>query len=580
MVGLAIFLDHADSEPAPPFDRDAALRNQGFYLEDVARKSGVDFVHHGPDHLDDKLRHIQPIVAAMGASASIVDFDNDGWPDIFVTNGKEGSKCALYRNQHDGTFKDVAEEVGLADLNKEGTGVCMGAVWGDFDNDGYEDVLVYKWGRPMLFHNDAGKHFTDVTEGSGLPDWMNANSALWFDYDRDGQLDLFLAGYWRDDLDLWHLHDSKVMPDSFEYAANGGSKHLLHNDGRGHFTDVTKAMGIDSKRWTLAVAAGPLCESGYPDLFLANDYGVSEVYANRGGKKFEEVGAKVGVQDHPRSGMNASFGDVNNTGRFSVYVSNISEPGLLVQGNCLWTPKQGCSGDKLKYVDLANPLKVQLGGWSWGAQFVDLNNDGRLDLYLTNGYISADKGQSYWYDYSKIAGGNGFIISDAANWPAIRDRSLSGYQPKHVWLNRGGTFVEVAAGVGVLDQYDGRAVATADLWNRGVQDVIVANQNGPLLIYKNTVAPGNHWVQFDLTTGEKHRPAIGAEARVYWDGKQQVQAVSGGDGYASQRQRRLHFGLGKSKEIDKVVIQWPSGKTQTIEHPEADQVHTIQEEAP
>ncbi len=165
MVGLAIFLDHADSEPAPPFDRDAALRNQGFYLEDVARKSGVDFVHHGPDQLDAKLRHIQPIVAAMGASASIVDFDRDGWPDIFVTNGKEGSKCALYRNQHDGTFKDVAEEVGLADLNKEGTGVCMGAVWGDFDNDGYEDVLVYKWGRPMLFHNDAGKHFTDVTRG-------------------------------------------------------------------------------------------------------------------------------------------------------------------------------------------------------------------------------------------------------------------------------------------------------------------------------------------------------------------------------------------------------------------------------
>ena len=314
----------------------------------MAKKSGVDFVDHGPDKLDAKLRHIQPVVAAMGASVSIVDFDRDGWPDVFVTNGREGSKCALYRNMHDGTFKDVAAEVGLADLNKVGTGVCMGAVWGDFDNDGYEDVLVYKWGRPMLFHNDAGKHFTDVTEGSGLPQWMNANSALWFDYDRDGKLDLFLAGYWRDDLDLWNLHDSKVMPDSFEYATNGGSKHLLHNDGHGHFTDVTKAMGIDGQRWTLAVAAGSLCESGYPDLFLANDYGVSEVYANRGGKKFEEVGAKVGVQDHPRSGMNASFGDVNDTGRFSVYVSNISEPGLLVQGNCLWTPKQGCSGDQPK----------------------------------------------------------------------------------------------------------------------------------------------------------------------------------------------------------------------------------------
>ena len=237
----------------------------------------------------------------------------------------------------------------------------------------------------------------------------------------------------------------------------------------------------------------------------------------------------------------------------------------------------GCSGDRLKYLDYANSMKVQLGGWSWGAQFVDLNNDGRLDLYLTNGYISADRKRDYWMDYSKIAGGNSAIISDAKLWPAIGERSLSGYQPKHVWVNRGGSFVEVAAGVGVKDQYDGRAVATADLWNRGVQDMIVANQNGPLLIYKNTVTPDNHWVQFELTTGEKQRPAIGAEVRLYWDGKQQLQAVSGGDGYASQRQRRLHFGLGKATQIDKVVIQWPSGKTQTIEHPEVDALHKIQE---
>ncbi|HVS36158.1 MAG TPA: CRTAC1 family protein [Gemmataceae bacterium] len=566
--------------PRPPVTDPVAdaVSRYGFALQEKAADSGVTFVHHGPSRLDPKLRHIQPIVAAMGASVSIVDFDNDGWPDIFVTTGEEGGKCALYRNQHDGTFKDVAAEVGLADLNQEGTGVCMGAVWGDFDDDGYEDVLVYKWGRPVLLHNDAGKHFTPVPhEKSGLPDWMNANSALWFDYDRDGHLDLFIAGYWRDDLDLWHLRDSKVMPDSFEYATNGGSKHLLHNNGDGTFTDVTEKMGIKSKRWTLAVGAAQLCGSGYPDLFLANDYGVSEIYANREGKKFEEIGQAAGVQDHPRSGMNASFGDVNNTGRFSVYVSNISEPGQLVQGNCLWMPMERRPGRDPKYLDLANPQNVQLGGWSWGAQFVDLNNDGLLDLYLTNGYISADRDKSYWFEYSKIAGANEFLITDAANWPAIHDRSLSGYQPKHVWLNKGGSFVEIAAGAGVRDQYDGRAVATADLWNRGVQDVIVANQNGPLLIYKNTVTPDNHWLQFELTIGPKRRPAIGAEVRLYWDGKQQLQAVSGGDGYASQRQRRLHFGLGKSKEIDKVVIQWPSGKTQTIEHPEADKLHTIQE---
>ncbi len=222
----------------------------------------------------------------MGASVSVVDFDRDGWPDLFVTSGAEGGKCALYRNQHDGTFKDVAADVGLADLNREGTGVCMGAVWGDYDGDGYEDVLVYKWGKSVLYHNDGGKHFTPVPpEKSGLPDWMNVSSALWFDYDRDGKPDLFLAGYWRDDLDLWHLADSNVMPDSFEYATNGGSKHLLHSNGDGTFTDVTKEMGIASKRWTLAAAAASLCETGYPDLFLANDYGVSEIYANREGEK-------------------------------------------------------------------------------------------------------------------------------------------------------------------------------------------------------------------------------------------------------------------------------------------------------
>ena len=132
----------------------------------------------------------------MGASVSVVDFDRDGWPDLYVVNSGEGSQNRLYRNQGDGTFEDVAEEMGVADLNQPGTGVCMGAVWGDYDNDGYEDLLVYKWGRPELFHNDGGKDFTRVTDKAGLPKWVNANSAVWLDYDRDGQLDLFLAGYW------------------------------------------------------------------------------------------------------------------------------------------------------------------------------------------------------------------------------------------------------------------------------------------------------------------------------------------------------------------------------------------------
>jgi hypothetical protein len=197
---------------------------------------------------------------------------------------------------------------------------------------------------------------------------------------------------------------------------------------------------------------------------------------------------------------------------------------------------------------------------------------------LTNGYVSLDRNRSYWYDFSKIAGGHSAIISDAKNWPPMEGRSLSGYQTKHLWLNDGnGKFIDVAPAVGVTDTYDGRAVAFADLWNRGVLDIIVANQRGPLLIYKNTVTPGNKWVEFALEGTKSNRSAIGAEVTVYWNGQQQLQEVSGGSGFAAQNQRRLHFGLGKTSGIEKVVIRWPSGKIQTIDNPAVDEIHALKE---
>ena len=559
-------------------DAKTALARHGFYLEEVSHAAGINFVHRSPQ-LDSKLDPIMPEVASMGASVSIVDFDRDGWPDIYVTNSAIGSKNALYRNMHDGTFRDVAGELGVADVNQTGTGVSTGAVWGDFDNDGYEDLFLIKWGRPELFHNDHGHGFTRVTEQAGLPSWINANTAIWFDFDGDGLLDLFVGGYYSEDIDLWHLTTTRIMPDSFEYAKNGGRKYLFHNLGNGKFEDVSAKVGIESRRWALAAAAADLRGSGHPDLFVSNDYGVSELYFNDG-KRFHEVGQQTGVGFAPKSGMNAAFGDILNQGQYAVYVSNISEDGILIQGNNLWVPKEGTAGDTIKYQNLARDFGVELGGWSFGAQFGDFNNDGTLDLYLTNGYISLDRNRSYWYDFSKVAGGNSTIIGDAKNWPAFEGRSLSGYQNKRVWLNDGaGKFVDVAQAVGATDRYDGRAVALVDLWNRGVLDVVVANQNGPLLLYKNTVAPENQWIEFELEGTASNRSAIGAQVILFWNGQQQVQEVSGGSGFAAQNDRRLHFGLGRKPHIEKAIIRWPSGKVQTIDQPAAGQLHKIKEAA-
>src|ERR1044071_3059828 len=556
----------------------AALSRYGFQLQEVSKNSKVNFKHQAPT-LDHRLDHIMPQVASMGAAVSVVDFNRDGWSDLYVTNSGEGSKNALYKNNHDGSFTDVAAELGIADVNQAGTGVSMGSVWGDYDNDGYEDLFLYKWGKPELFHNDAGQKFSRVTDKAGLPAWVNANTAVWFDYDRDGRLDLFLGGYYAEDVDLWHLKNTKMMPESFEYAQNGGRKYLFRNLGDGSFEEVSQKVGIDTRRWALAATVADLRGTGNQDLFIANDYGISELYFNDGGQ-FREAGKQTGVGFSPKSGMNASIGDILNQGRYAIYVSNISEEGILIQGNNLWVPRDGTSGDALEYDNLARAMDVEIGGWSFGAQFGDLNNDGTLDLYLVNGYVSLDRNQNYWYDFSKIAGGNSTIISDAAHWPAMAGRSLSGYQQKKVWLNDGaGKFVNVAQAVGVGDVYDGRSVALVDLWNRGVLDVVVANQRGPLLIYKNNVTPENKWIDFELEGASSNRSAIGAEVRLFWDGRQQVQQVSGGSGFCSQNQRRLHFGLGKNPQIEKAEIRWPSGKVERIEKPAVGQLYRIKESA-
>jgi len=556
-----------------------ATTRYGLQFKESAKASGIQFVHQAPT-LDPKLAHIMEQVASMGAAVSVVDFDRDGWQDIYAVNSGQGSANALYRNQGDGTFRDVAADLGIAQVNTAEAGVSTGAVWGDYDNDGYEDLFLYKWGRPELFRNDAGKRFLRVTEEAGLTKWANIHTAVWLDYDNDGKLDLFAGGYYPETVNLWRLENTKMMPDSFEYAANGGRKYLYRNLGGNRFEDVTAKVGIDSRRWALAAVAADLRGTGYPDIFIANDYGVSELFINEGGKRFREAGRDTGVGFAPKSGMTAAVGDVLNQGRFSIYVSNISEQGVLVQGNNLWMPRADAASGAVKYENMANAMGVEMGGWSFGAQFGDLNNDGFLDLYVTNGNLSLDRNKSYWYDYSKVAGGNNAIISDAANWPPLAGRSLSGFQQKRVWVNDGqGKFDEVAQIVGIEDRYDGRAVALADFGNRGVLDVVVANQRAPMLLYKNTVSPENHWIGFELEGTASNRSAIGAQVRLHWNGQEQVQEVSGGSGFSAQNQRRLHFGLGRSNSVSRVEIRWPSGTRQTVNSPESGRIHKLKEPA-
>jgi hypothetical protein len=550
----------------------------GFALRECAAERGIAF-RHTNCRLDPKLDNIAVQIAGVGAAVSVVDADGDGWADFYATSSDFGTPNALYLNRRDGTFRDIASAAGVADLNRAGEGASMGSIWADYDNDGLVDGFVYKYGYPQLFHNDGVRggvpHFTDVTEQSGLRHWMNANGATWIDYDRDGLLDLYVAGYFREDVDLWHVTTTKIMQDSFDFATNGGHKHLFHNLGGGRFEDVTAKMGVDSTRWTLAVAAADMNGDGWPDLYLANDYGAEELFINDHGERFVRG---IRLEESSKSGMCVALGDVENNGRLAVYVTNISNPFLMQGDNLRLNRLDGTSGTLL---NVAQGV-VENCGWAWGAQFGDLNNDGRTDLFVVNGFVSASKDRDYWYAMTKLASGTGRFAEDVANWPDQGDRSLSGYEPSHVLVNtteRGKPirFVDVAQSVGVTDLLDGRAVALADLFHRGRLDVLVANQNGPVLLYCNEVDAARHWIQFALTGTRSNRSAVGAQVRVFADGRETVGAVLAGSGFCSQNELALHFGLGDATRVDRAVIRWPSGDEQTIENPAVDRRHEIRE---
>ena len=437
--------------------------------------------------------------------------------------------------------------MGVADVNRTGTGVSMGAVWGDYDNDGYEDLFVYKYGRPELFHNDAGRGRSRAsTERAGLPPWVNANSAVWLDYDRDGKLDLFLAGYWPEDVDLWQLTTTRIMPESFEYAKNGGRKYLFHNRGDGTFEERIR---VARHRLPPVDAGGrrpPICPAPATRICFSRTTTASPSSTPiRDGKRFVEVGRETGVGRTPKSGMNVGVRRrVQRRPAVHLQDQHLRARRAGAGQRSLGAEK-GAVQAKLEYEDLASSLGVDLGGWSWGAQFGDLNNDGTLDLYLVNGYVSAGERTSYWYDFAQIAVGHSAIIGDAQNWPAMKGRSLSGYQRKRVWINDGaGPVHRRRAG-----RRRHRRLRRPGRRARGSLQPRRARRHRREPAGTAADLPEHRAARRTGSTSSwrasaSNRSAIGARVELHWNGQVQVQEVSGGSGFSAQNQRRLHYGLG------------------------------------
>jgi hypothetical protein len=532
-----------------------------------------------------------PQIAGLGASVAAVDFNRDGWTDLYFTSSGDKTNNALYRNNQDGTFTDVAAEAGLADVNRDGVGASMGSIWADVDNDGYDDCFIYKYGYQQLFRNGGAAtggaatggdataipKFTDMTERAGLRRWMNSNGATWIDYNRDGLLDLFVTGYFPESLDLWHLKDTKIMQESVEFAKNGGTNFLFKNLGDWKFEDVTAKTGVGETLWTLAAATADFDGDGWPDLFVANDYGTESLLLNKKGERFE-LAEGAGLNLTSKSGMCVALGDCGNRGRIDVFVTNIFKEGFSPQGNNLRVNQLDSSG---RFANMAEG-EVANCGWAWGAQFGDFNHDGFADLFVVNGFISADPAKDYWYDMSRVETGVSGVVSDAANWTPMNGRSLSGYERSRVLLNGGsGGFTDVAPRVGVNDLLDGRGVALADLFHRGCLDVIVANQRDRVLLYHNYPAPGRQWIRFELRGTRSNRSAVGAQVLLEWtDGaepRKQLQSIDGGSGFASQNERILHFGLGSEPKNLRATIRWPAGGTETISDPAPNTLHSIRE---
>lgn len=530
----------------------------GFELQEVSEPTRTKHKHETYYEERPLYSHLAPFVASDTATVTVVDYDNDGWPDFYVNTTQLGGPGALFHNNHDGTFTDRAEAAGLARFGAKFQ--SLGAWFFDFDNDGFKDALILGVrANPRLMRNDGQGKFKDMTEASALmvaPKEMegamlSSMVPAFIDYDNDGFVDLILAAKWGDG-----------MPNSLVDSNNGGPVMVFHNDGGKRFVPVPGNLGMNHVGFTRSIGVYDFRGTGRPDVWFANDFSPDKLYLNEGGSNFLNASASILTRNFSRNGMNADAADLDNDGHPVIYVSHIFQSFHRMAGNTLWKWIGGNS-----FQELSRERGVNRCGWSWGGKFVDLNNDGALDLVVGNGFISQNPNKNYWYFMSVMSASDRKLVQNPKNWPPIKDASLAGYQKACVYLNDGrGHFRNVVNLTSMADDLsDERGLALIDYMNDGSQSLIFANQNQPLKFYRVVQKNDNAWIGFKLRGTKSTRDALGARIQLrLGDGRVLTRQLQNTNGYGSQSDDRLHFGLGRSPSLAAVEVRWPSGLTQTF----------------
>jgi len=548
----------------PPITATSFVDSGPVPFQDVTKAAGMSGWKHVMGNADKRL-----IIDTNGSAVGLIDYDNDGWLDIYMVNGstfkamdgkEETPHAALFHNNHDGTFTDVAARAGVTN-DRWGFGVAIA----DYDNDGWSDILVTNWGKNRLYHNNHDGTFTDVAEKAGVTLGNWSAGATWGDYDGDGRLDLFISGYVHFDRD--NLPYEHTRATGFSYCEfrgepvmcgpknlEGEPDHLFHNNGDGTFTDVSAKAGVaDSanKYYGLTPVFVDVNDDGRPDLVVANDSTLSYLYLNRGDGTFEDAsfGTGFGLNEDGRevAAMGVAVGDYLNNGRLDFAISDFSDESKLLFRN------QGKGG--FNEVSMRSGIgKISIPFLGWGDGFLDYDNDGWLDLMFVNGHI--------------------YPAADRLDWgTSYAQRSLL-FHNEH-----NGNFNEIppVKGTALAEIISGRGAAFGDLFNAGRIDVVASQMDGPPVLLKNINPDHHHWVELKLIGAKGPRDAIGATVYLTAGGIRQRQDVMSGGSYVSTNDQRPHFGLGDATDAGAAEIHWPSGAKETIKLPAVDRIYTITE---